>query len=150
MIAVATIFVCLLAIVVALFRPIIAWVIVAVPMAFFIWTFFSVRARKWAYVPSLSPHANELLQTYGHFYAMPFGASDFSSAASAVGVCGGGGVGVVCLIKREYWGIAVAGVVYVIMSLVAARLNPTRFLRPDDNAAHEEVVAYILSDENKR
>lgn len=97
---------------------------------------------QWKVIPELSDHANALIQHFGHFYAKPLAANDFSGAASALALFGPA-IAAAGLYQRFWWGLPMGIVSYFLMIRVAGIFNPTQFFRDDAHrTAHEEVMAY--------
>lgn len=71
-------------VIVAFFSIMYGWIIFGVPSLILLITLFSLKQKGWEYIEELSPSANEMLQKFGHFYAMPFAARDFSASATTL------------------------------------------------------------------
>jgi hypothetical protein len=127
----------------AFFDPVFAWIPIGVACAtlLFVWT--GVRGTEWEYVPELSARANDLLRKFGHYYLMPFTGRDFGSAASTLQFSGAP-VGIIGAINDFWWGLALAGLLFVTLGPAAMAFNPSVFLRePDDHLAHAEIIAWM-------
>lgn len=142
--------VCLSAFILAFFWPVWAWAPITVADAILVYVLFGAKKVKWDYLPELSPTANQMLQQYGHFYAMPFAGSEYSSASSVMQLAGVV-VGVVGAFKAFWWGIAIAALNYLVMGGIAVAYNPTHFLRdPTQKAAHDEIIAFLSCNLHER
>jgi len=67
------ILICLAAVITEFFSVLWGWVILAIPSTILLLTLFGVKQKKWQYIPELSETANQMLQKFGHFYAMKGG-----------------------------------------------------------------------------
>lgn len=140
---------CLAAIIVAFWSPVISWCILALPLAWFYFTLYAtlyaVKPKGLSYVPELSAKANEMLSKFGHYYGRPFGARDISASASAITLSAIPIVVIGCF-KGFWWGIAVGVVVYGLAGFIARQFNPANFLvDTSEQLAHEEIVGWIQS-----
>ena len=137
---------CLTAIVVAFWTPVVSWCILALPLAGFFFMLFALyaeRSEQLQYVPELSPKANEMLRKFSHYYSRPFGGRSVSASASAIHLSSIAVVIIGC-IKGFWWGIAVCVVVWGLAGFIARQFNPVNFLLDDDERmAHDEVASWI-------
>ena len=137
------ILICLAAVITEFFSVLWGWVILAVPTAFLLFTLFGVKQKKWQYIPELSETANQMLQKFGHYYAMPFAGRDFSASASTV-MFAGAAVAIIGAFKGFWWGIGIGVINYILMGFVSRAFNPTNFLAdPLEQMGHEEIIAWI-------
>jgi hypothetical protein len=102
------------------------------------------RRYRFNYIPELSSEANELLQQYGHYFAMPFASKDFSASASTsqfAGII----ITIICVFKSFWWAIAFGALNWFIMGGIAVSLSPVSLLakRPDLQITYDEVVEFI-------
>ena len=99
----------------------------------------------------MSPEANELLQRYGHYFAMPFASKDFSASA-ATSQFAGIIIAVIGLFRSFWWAIGLAAVNWFAMGFVAVSLSPVSLLvqSPALRIAHDEIVQYISSQRNQK
>lgn len=103
------------------------------------------------YIPELSPDANDLLQRYGHYFAMPFASKDFSASAATIQFAGI--IIAIIGIFRGFWrAIALAVANWFIMGYIAISLSPVSLLAESTTLqiAHDEVVEYINSQCNQK
>ena len=126
-------------------KPYWGWMPVAILDVIVIVSYMAAKS-KYSFQPmnELSNDANFLLQKYGHYFIMPFGVKDFSSA-SAISQFGGIVIAIICAFKGFWWGIAIAIVNWGIMGTVAVSLSPMALLdkRPELRFAHDEVVEFL-------
>lgn len=128
----------------AFYSPIWAWSPLICFIAFLLFMLFGVKKKKWRYVDTLSPDANQMLQRFGHYYAMPFAGRDFSGAASTIQFAGVA-VGIVGALNNFYWGLGAAVVGWLSLGAIAVAFNPSNFIRGTDlEAAHNEVIAWMM------
>lgn len=139
----ATSVLCLIAIIVAFWSPVASWCILAVPLAFFSLTLWSLRRRPTPHVTELSTKANEMLSKFGHYYHHHFAGGDISASASTVSLS----ASVVAIIGCFYgfwWGIGIWVVVALVGGFLSRQFNPTNFLLDEaERRAHEEIIAWL-------
>jgi len=137
------ILVCVAAVITEFFSILWGWIIFGFPAAFLFVTFIGVKQKKWQYIPELSEAANQMLQKFGHYYAMPFAGRDFSASASTL-MFAGAAIAIIGLLKGFYWGIGIGIINWFAMGMVSRAFNPTNFLAdPIEQMAHEEIISYI-------
>jgi hypothetical protein len=135
--------ICLAAVITEFFSILWGWLILGVPSAFLLLTLFVVKRKKWQSIPELSETANQMLQKFGHYYAMPFAGRDFSASASTV-MFAGAVVAIISAFKGYLWGIGIGVINWCLMGLVSRAFNPTNFLAdPLEQMGHEELIAWI-------
>ena len=140
-------FVALIGVILSFWYPVEAWILIGIAEAVIIIVLFGQKTRKWKHVPELSQDANEMLQKFGHFYAMPFAGREFSSSASAFQLSSIV-IGIICGFKFLWWGVGIAVANMFLMAYVSRAFNPTQFLLDErERIAHEEVISYITSKE---
>ena len=135
-----------------IFHPIWGWIPIAVvDLIICIQLWAAKQKYKFNYISDLSPEANELLQRYGHYFAMPFASKDFSASA-ATSQFAGIALAIVGLFKSFWWGIALAVGNWFLMGFVAVSLSPVSLLvkSPSLQIAHDEIVEYITSQRNQK
>ncbi len=101
---------------------------------------------RFKYLPDLSPEANDLLQHYGHYFAMPFASKDFSASA-ATSQFAGIIIAIIGLFRGFWWAIALAAANWFLMGFVAVSLSPVSLLVESTalQIVHDEVVEFINS-----
>ena len=135
--------ICLAAVITEFFSVLWGWLILGVPSAFLLLILFVVKRKKWQSIPELSETANQMLQKFGHYYAMPFAGRDFSASASTV-LFAGAVVAIISAFKGYLWGIGIGVINWFLMGLVSRAFNPTNFLAdPLEKMGHEEIIAWI-------
>lgn len=140
---VLVILICLAAVTIEFFSILWGWLILGVPAAFLLITLFAVKQKKWQYIPELSETANQMLQKFGHYYAMPFAGRDFSASASTI-MFAGAAVAIISAFKGFLWGIGIGVLNWFLMGPVSRAFNPTNFLvDPIEQMGHEEIMEYI-------
>ncbi|MBW1976170.1 MAG: hypothetical protein JRI45_11535 [Deltaproteobacteria bacterium] len=150
MIQILVILVCLVAIIVEFFSVLWGWIILALSAAFLLITLLGVKQKKWQYIPELSEAANQMLQKFGHYYAMPFAGRDFSASASTI-MFAGAAIAIIGLFKGFWWGIGIGIINWFLMGLVARAFNPTNFLvDPLEQMAHEEIIKWITEKQKSK
>jgi len=134
----------LAAIVVALFWPIWAWVLLSVPIVIFFLFLVSLKSTtSLRYIEELSPKANSMLRSYWHFYKHPFAGAEISSSLSGLSLAAIV-VAVIGLFHYFWWGLLIGIVVYAASSILARQFNPSGFLVDDEEKyAHEEIIAFL-------
>jgi len=143
MIQIIIIVICLAAVITEFFSVLWGWLILGVPSVFLLVTLVGVKQKKWKHIPELSEMANQMLQKFGHYYAMPFAGSDFSASASTL-MFAGVAVAIIGAFKGFWWGIGIGVVNWLLMSFVSRAFNPMNFLvDPLERMAHEEIISYI-------
>jgi hypothetical protein len=99
---------------------------------------------RFDYFSGLSSEANELLQRYGHYFAMPFASKDFSASAAT---CQFGGIAlaIIGIFKSYWWAVGFAAAQWCLMGVVAVSLSPVSKLakNPALQIVHDEVVEFI-------
>jgi len=119
------------------------WLILGLPSAFLLITLFGVKQKKWKHILELSDTANQMLQKYGYYYAMPFAGREFSACAGTV-MLGGAAIAIIGAFRGFLWGIGIGVINWFLMDIVSKAFNPTNFL--DGHLAqmgHEEIIEYI-------
>jgi hypothetical protein len=150
MIQIITILIGIGAIITAFFSKIGGWIVLALPVTIIILTYLGLKQKKWKHVPELSQTANEMLQKFGHYYAMPFAGRDFSASCSTLGFIGIG-VAIIGLFKGFWWGIAIAIVNWIVMGFMARSFNPSNFfIDLTENVAHDQIIEYVLRKQKER
>lgn len=118
------------------------WLILAVPSAFLLIMLFAAKQKQWEYIPELSETANEMLQKFGHYYAMPYAGSDFSTSATTL-LFAGSVVAIISAFKGFWWGIGIGVINWFLMGILTRVFNPTNFLvDPLEHKAHEEIISW--------
>lgn len=133
------------------FHPIWGWIPIAVADLFICIELLAIKQKyKFEYIPDLSPEANELLQSYGHYFAMPLASKDFSASA-ATSQFAGIAIAIIDVFKTFWWGIAFAAGNWFLMGFIAISFSPVSLLAnsPTLQVIHEEVVEYINSNRNQ-
>jgi hypothetical protein len=101
---------------------------------------------RFNYAPELSSEANELLQRYGHYFAMPFASKDFSASAATSQFAG---VLLVLIgLFKSFWCSVILGAVnWFQMGYIAVSLSPVALVssQPSWRIAYDEVVEFINS-----
>jgi len=144
------ILICLAALITEFFSVMWGWVILGVPMVFLLLLFFGLKQKKWRHIPGLSEEANQMLQKFGYYYAMPFTGRDFSASASTI-MFAGIVVAIIGIFKGFWWGIGIAILNWLVMGLVARAFNPTNFLvDPIKQMAHKEIISYIMEKQKSK
>ena len=153
MIQMVTIFIALLSLVLSfLIHPAWAWVlIILVDLVICIQLWAVKQKYRFNYIPDLSPESNDLLQRYGHYFAMPFASRDFSASAATsqfVGII----IAIIGLFRSFWWAIGLAVANWFVMGFVAISLSPVSLLAksPVLQIAHDEIVEYINSQRNQK
>ena len=140
---IVVIIVCLVAVITEFFSVLWGWVILAIPSAFLLFILFGAKQKKWQYIPELSNTANQMLQKFGHYYAMPFAGSDFSASASTLMVAGAV-LAIIGVFKGFWWGIGIGVINWFLMGFISRAFNPTNFLVDhNEQMGHEEIIAWI-------
>jgi hypothetical protein len=102
----------------------------------------ALQAKKWKRIPELSNEANKMFSKYGHFYIYQHGARDFSVACTVIQLSATI-IAISNIFQKFWWGILFGIIAWVVMSFIAKGFNPTNFLTPDEEDAHQEVIQYI-------
>ncbi len=134
----------LLAIVLAFFSTIVAWVALLLPAGYLlaIYCLFKGRGPRNS-IPELSPRANELLVKFPHFYANPFANRTISGAAGTFALAGVI-VAVIGCYRGFWWGLLMGLVNLGVMTRLANAFEPTKFLRGDsEKEAHNEIMTHF-------
>ena len=148
MIQMVAIIVAIISLVISFFaHPAWAWIpIILADVVICIQTWAAKQRYKSEFVPELSIEANDLLQRYGHYFAMPFASKDFSASAATFQFAGII-IAVVGLFRGFWWAIALAAANWFLMGFIAVSLSPVSLLVESTTLqiAHDEVVEYINS-----
>lgn len=145
MIQLIVILFCVASGIVAFFSVTLGWIILWIPTAFLLIRLFGVKQKKWQYIPELSETANQMLQKFGNYYAMPFAGRDFSACANTL-MFAGAAVAIIGVFKGFWWGIAIGIVNWFVMGMVSRAFNPANFLvDPTEKMAHKEIISYITA-----
>jgi hypothetical protein len=143
MIQMLVVVICLAAVITAFFSVLWGWLILGLPSVFLLITLFAVKQKKWQHIPELSETANQMLQKFGHYYAMPFAGRDFSASASTL-MFAGAAVAIIGAFKGFWWGIGIGVANWFLMGFVSRTFNPSNFLvDPLEQMGHEEIISYI-------
>lgn len=144
MLQIIVIILSLIATAVTFYSALLAWGILLLPFLFLLVSWLEVRQRIWPRVPALSDAANEVLQRYGHAYAQPAAARDFSATASTL-MYAGAVLGLIGAVRGFWWGVAFGAANWVIMGLLAREFNPVNFIRSESlQRAHNEIVDWLM------
>lgn len=111
--------VCLAAFGWAFFSPTWAWLPIGIADAFLLYVLRGAKQVRWKHIPELSATANQMREQYGHFYTMPFAASDYSASASTLQFAGIA-VAIVGAFKGFWWGLGIGALNYFVMGGTAA------------------------------
>ena len=143
MISLSGILLSLVAIGVAFYSPIASWIILGVGGCLLLLILIGAKSKKYEYQDGLSPKANEMIQKFGHYYAMPFAGSAFSGAASALVMAGW--VVVIVGAFQSFWiGFALMIVNQFFCGWLSRAFNPSKFLVDDtERLAHQEIIEWI-------
>ena len=148
MIQMVTILISVVSLVISfIFHPAWAWIpILLVDCVIYIQLWAAKQKYRFKYIPGLSPEANELLQRYGHYFAMPFASKDFSASA-ATSQFAGVLIAIIGVFKSFWWSIVLGAGNWFIMGYIAVSLSPVALLKsqPTLQIAHDEVVDFINS-----
>lgn len=150
MIQLVVILICVVALIIEFFHVLWGWIILGFPTVILIIMTFTVKQRKRQYIPELSEMANQMLQKFGHYYAMPFAGRDFSSSASTL-MFAGVVIAIIDAFNGFWWGIGIGILNWFLMGIVSRAFNPTNFLVDmDEQMAHEEIILYILEKQKSK
>ncbi len=133
-------------------HPIWGWIPIAiVDLIIGIQLWAAKQKYRFNYIHDLSSEANELLQRYGHYFAMPFASRDFSASA-ATSQFAGIAIAIIDVFNTLWWGIALAAGNWFLMGFVAVSFSPVSLLEksPALQMAHDEIVEYITSHGNQK
>jgi len=145
-IALVSLFICFIS------HPIWGWALIGtVDLIICIQLWAAKQKYRFNYISDLSSEANELLQRYGHYFAMPFASKDLSAGA-ATSQFAGIVLAIVGLYKSFWWGIALAVVNWFLMGFISVSLSPISLLvkSPSLKIVHDEIVEYINSHYNQK
>jgi hypothetical protein len=143
MISLSGIALSLTAIVTAFFSPIAAWTIIGFGGGFLLLILIGAKSKKQQYQSGLSPKANDMINKFGHYYAMPFASSAFSAAASAL-VMAGWVIAIIGAFKGFWIGFVLMIVNQFLCGWLSRSFNPTKFLvDEDERLAHLEVTEWM-------
>jgi hypothetical protein len=144
MIQILVVLICLAAVITAFFSVLWGWLILGVPSVFLLVTLFAVKRKKWQHIPELSDTANQMLQKFGHYYAMPFAGRGFSASASTL-MFAGVALAIIGAFKGFWLGIGIGLVNWLLMGFVSRAFDPSNFLvDPLEQMDHEEIISYII------
>ncbi len=118
------------------------WLFFAVCAVSLILYLKALQTKKWKPIPELSDRGNEMFSKYGHFYIYQHGARDLSVACTVIQLSSTI-ISIANVFQKFWWGILFGVVAWIVMSFTAKGFNPTNFLTPDEEDAHQEVVQYI-------
>ncbi|MDL1969822.1 MAG: hypothetical protein LWW94_02395 [Candidatus Desulfofervidaceae bacterium] len=95
---------------------------------------------RFTHIPELSSEANELLQRYGHYFAMPFASKDFSASAATSQFAG-----VIIAIIGLWWAALLGVANWCLMGIIACSLSPVSLLaeKPELRIVHDEVIGFL-------
>ncbi len=153
MIQIVTILIAVVSVILSLvIHPVWGWMpIFLVDLVICIQLWAVKQKYRFNYIPDLSPEANELLQSYGHYFAMPFASKDLSASA-ATSQFAGIVIAIIGLFKSFWWAIALAAGNWFLMGFVAVSLSPVSLLAksPALQIVHDQIVEYITSQRNQK
>ena len=127
-------------------HPIWGWIPIAI-VDFIIGISLLVAKQNYRFkhIPDLSPEANDLLQHYGHYYAMPANCKDLSGSTT-ISAFTGIIIAVIGIFKGFWWGIALAIGNWFLMGFIGTRLTPFHWINsPSLKTAHDEICKYIVN-----
>lgn len=153
MVQIVTILIAVVSVILSLvIYPVWGWIPIAlVDLVICIQLWAAKQKYRFNYIPDLSSEANELLQRYGHYFAMPFASKDFSASA-ATSQFAGIAIAIIGVFKTFWWGIALAAGNWFLMGFVAVSLSPVSLLAksPALQMVHDEIIEYITSHRNQK
>ncbi len=134
---------CITSIIVSCFSIFWGWLIIIIPSLYLLITLFSIKQRKYSYVPELSFEANKLLQKFGNYYSKPYAGRAYSASSSMLFL--NSIILSVINIYKGWWSSIILCIIYcIIMGLTARHYNPTLFFFNDlEKSAHEEIISFI-------
>ena len=145
MVQVFVFLICLAAVVAGFFSVLWGWVILVVPSAFLLFALFGLKRKKWQYIPALSDAGNQMLQKFGHYYAMPAAGMSFSASASTL-MFAGAAISIIGAFNGFLWGIGLGVINWILMGFVSRAFNPTiSLVDPLEQFGHKEVIAWIAA-----
>ena len=128
-----------------IFHPIWGWMPIAI--VDFIIGFLLLAAKqnyRFKHIPDLSPEANDLLQHYGHYYAMPANCKDLSGSA-VISEYTGVIIAIIGIFKGFWWGIALAIGNWFLVGFIDVSLVPWHWINfPSRKKIHNEICKYIV------
>ena len=136
----------LLAILLALFSPIAAWVLLLSAGTYLVVVYRLLkRLKPKRDSPELSPEANELLAKFPQFYSNPSQNRPIGGAAGALALAGLAVALVGCW--RDFrWGLLFGLANLGVMTKLARAFEPKLFLHnQNERQAHNEIVTYFAS-----
>ena len=132
-------------------HPAWAWLPIGLVDVFICIQLWAVKQKyRFNHIPDLSSEANNLLQRYGHYFAMPFASKDFSASA-ATSQFAGILIAIISVFKSFWLAIIFAAINWFVMGYIAVSLSPVALLakHPYLQYAYDEVVEFI-SNRNDR
>jgi len=111
----------------AFFNPVWAWAPLFVAALILLAILLGIKQKKWKHIDELSEPANEMLQKFCHYYAMPFAGRDFSGACSTIQF-GAVGVGIVGEFSGFWWGLGLSVLLGFVLGPAAMAFNFTNFI----------------------
>lgn len=139
----------LVSLAIAFWHPLAAWVPILLFEGYSRYVLRGVRRMPVPELANLSPMAKELLRAHPHFYSMPWAGDAFRKAVSLTGTVGLA-VGVVGAVRGTWTGLAIAVANVFAMIATARAFNPTGYLAPGYEQAHDELIDRLAALEKQR
>jgi hypothetical protein len=140
--------VCLLfgaaAVLLSLVNPLFGWIFLAIPGGYLWWMLRRVRHLRPQQNLHLSPLGQDLVNRYGHFYAIPWAGESFGGGASILALSSLI-LGAVNIMQGFWWGIGLALLGGLVFGNLARNFNPTRYLSGIESEVHHEILNQVLS-----
>ncbi len=128
------------AIVTAFFHPGIAYAVVAIPLVLLLLTWLWGKALPIPEpIPELSGTANALRRKFRAHYVSPIAGRNCSGAASGI-MLSLLPVTIIACVKGFWWSLGIAAVIYIFTAPLQRAFNPTNFMTPDEEKAHQEIL----------
>ena len=130
------------AIVVAIFNPVWAFVLLIIRALWLLWVYRSAKRLRAERIPELSAKANDQLIRFSHYYYSPLTAQQYSGAVSGV-VITSIVVTIIACFHRFWWGIAIGAAIFLVMSPFQHAFSPKNFASEEEIRTHEEIMNYL-------
>jgi len=122
-----------------------AWLVIGIIDIYLLFVLWGAKRKyKFDFSSEISTEANTLLNQYGHYFIMPFGAKDLSASAATIQFAGVA-IAIIGVIKGAWLSLLLGLVNWVAMGTVSVSFSPIALLnkRPELQSAYDEIIEYL-------
>lgn len=137
------------AIVMSFFHPGFAYAVVSIPIVLLlIICLWGKTVPIPEPIPELSEAANDLRRKFRAYYISPISGQKCSCAASGI-MLSLLPITIISCFNGFWWSIAIAGAIFTFVGPLQRIFNPTNFMSPIEELAHQEIVQQMMNSQIK-